>query len=503
MRAQSSETQTYLAIYYQGSISGGTSYITVGGETYSLSSSEGGIFCYMPALNTTTLVQSYSSPSYSPNYMNPYTVDNHLFLVQVWTGSTAWTTSYYEINPLSGSQIASAGGVNLDDSSWSNYAIVNNSVYYVVPLTYDVLSGWVGGELYVQQFGSSTHSYLLSSGNADNYGQLYSAGGMLFRIQIDTKTQVIDINQIDLATGKIARMQQLNLPTVNNITLSNWCWAADNSTFYIAGQYDENAQTPGIIYMDSFSLASFGTDNWTADSLTSDFWNSNIVYTDSLPTTGLHLSSMDACDGNVLIALMTAKGTYDYTLFNNTSGNATTVQLPAGAQTPQLLELTMTIPAFTLQSSDSSVNPGQVVTLSGSITPSAHGTVILYQSVNGSSFQEFANATLTNGTYSYDYTIPGVGNYTFMASFAGNGQLTPAQSSGVAVTSAQQPILTDSLLYIVAAVVVVAVIAVAVLFLFLRKRAASRTLPPPPSPQMPSPPPPPSRPMASKIPPFL
>lgn len=105
-----------------------------------------------------------------------------------------------------------------------------------------------------------------------------------------------------------------------------------------------------------------------------------------------------------------------------------------------------TTPTLTLKSSSSSITPGQSVTLSGTISPSASGTISLLESINGSAFQQIATPSLSNGAYSYSYTISQQGTYEFQTSFAGNSQLNPAQSStvtvAVGVTQPTTPTLT-------------------------------------------------------------
>ncbi|MDD1776100.1 MAG: carboxypeptidase-like regulatory domain-containing protein [Candidatus Methanomethylicus sp.] len=125
-------------------------------------------------------------------------------------------------------------------------------------------------------------------------------------------------------------------------------------------------------------------------------------------------------------------------------------------------------PTLTIQASSATVTPGQAVTLSGTITPSATGTVALWVAINGSAtFQNIANATLTSGAYTSQYTIAGPGTYQFKASFAGNEQVTAAQSTVASVISAQAAAGTDYTWYIIGGVAVVAIIALA--YFFMRK----------------------------------
>jgi hypothetical protein len=156
-----------------------------------------------------------------------------------------------------------------------------------------------------------------------------------------------------------------------------------------------------------------------------------------------------------------ALGTYQF--YATWAGDSVTTPANSTTTTISVTAVQMTTPTLTLQSSGASVTPGQAVTLSGTISPSASGTVTLSQSINGSAYQQIANVTLSNGAYSYQHTIPAAGTYMFRASFAGNSQLNPAQSSTVTVSSAQAA-ATDYTWYIVGGVVVIiAIIAAALL----------------------------------------
>jgi ATP-dependent Zn protease len=115
-----------------------------------------------------------------------------------------------------------------------------------------------------------------------------------------------------------------------------------------------------------------------------------------------------------------------------------------------------------------------MLTLSGAITPTTSGTIILSQSVNGSAFQQITTVNLTNGAYSYQYTISGAGTYVFHASFAGNGELNPAQSSAVTVNAVNAitttPATTNYTWYIIGAVIVIIIIIILIAYLMMRRK---------------------------------
>jgi peptide/nickel transport system substrate-binding protein len=95
---------------------------------------------------------------------------------------------------------------------------------------------------------------------------------------------------------------------------------------------------------------------------------------------------------------------------------------------------------LSVQSSATTVNVGSAVTISGSISPSRSGSVTISLSVNGSAFTTLTTVSLSNGGYTYSYTPSSAGTYQFKASWPGDDQYNPAQSSTTTVTaSTQQP----------------------------------------------------------------
>jgi outer membrane protein assembly factor BamB len=129
-----------------------------------------------------------------------------------------------------------------------------------------------------------------------------------------------------------------------------------------------------------------------------------------------------------------------------------------------------TTPILTLQSSDSKVNPGGQITLSGTISPSTSGTVSIYESVNGSAFTQIASPVLTDGAYSYQCTLSELGTYVFQTSFQGNVQYNATQSTLVSVSSATAG-GTNYTLYITIIVIIIAIIIIAAYYSMSRRKS--------------------------------
>jgi len=131
-------------------------------------------------------------------------------------------------------------------------------------------------------------------------------------------------------------------------------------------------------------------------------------------------------------------------------------------------------------SSKSITNPPEYkLTISGTISPAQSGTVTIYESVNGSGFNELSSVALTSGSYAYTSFAQAPGTYQFYASWSGNSQYNPAQSSTttlqVGSSSSSSPTSTSSstnyTLYIVGIVIVIIVIAIIYYLLVMRPKS--------------------------------
>lgn len=267
--AQATNSTEYFAVYYQAPTSSGSSYVTIGGQTIKIGQSNGATFCYIPDLNTTTLVpgSQYYSPSYSPNGIIPYTVDNRLFLIyeQLPQGGSNEQLfgSLTEVNPANGATLITIAGYDFYQPS--SFAVVDKSLYFVSGYSWNAFRlDYEGGQLCVVNLtsngGTLSEKQLLTSSDPNNNGTLVSAGGNLFRYQFADGNLTID--QIDLGTGKIAKGAQLFMPASpqpsTNATYSDWSFSADENTFYIAAVYTpgSNATSP-LIHLRTIPLKEF------------------------------------------------------------------------------------------------------------------------------------------------------------------------------------------------------------------------------------------------------
>lgn len=73
----------------------------LGTEFIQLESSSKLVVLFVPDNGESTVIVSYSSPSYAPNFKQPYTVDDHLYISGKFTNGGAMTNTEYDTADLS------------------------------------------------------------------------------------------------------------------------------------------------------------------------------------------------------------------------------------------------------------------------------------------------------------------------------------------------------------------------------------------------------------------
>ncbi len=211
-------------------------------------------------------------------------------------------------------QNAASVASNSDYSDWSRYAVVGSRLYYQTKRRSDVFArgGYSGGELMVNDLGSDGPAKtLLSHDDPDNYGSLHSAAGNLYRVNISEETHLVEINRIDLTTGKIAQVvTQVSVGNPDDFKSRNF--AVDKDAFYIAMQEKEAA----VVHL----LRLPWTDAKKGDP--------RLVFSQALEDERDGLLGLDADAGYVVLELSTwGKGSF--ILYDHNTGSATTVK-PGG-----------------------------------------------------------------------------------------------------------------------------------------------------------------------------
>ncbi|MEE8373921.1 MAG: PT domain-containing protein [Dehalococcoidia bacterium] len=306
-----------VAVYYQASLGGGTSYHTVEGQTLVMKGSGGGVFRYLTEQDDVTMVEDYVSPSYARNELHPYTIDGRLFLVQIWEGSA--TAEFQEFDPTGSTRLAGTTrlGHNSDYLSWSGYALVGNRLFYQTARSHDPFapSGYSGGQLMVRDLGSDARAKtLLSYDDPDNQGSLHAVGSNLYRIDFSEDYYLVQINRIDLTSGKVAKGLEFSIDLVidNWRDYVDWAVAGDQDAFYIAAK-DKIASAVNLWRL-----------SWS-DLEKGDVWNLALVHSQALEDERDGLLGLDADEGYVALELFTwGKGTF--ILYDHGTGTATTVK---------------------------------------------------------------------------------------------------------------------------------------------------------------------------------
>lgn len=103
-----------------------TSGAMLGTRFIQLESSSKSVVLYLPDTGESTVIVSYSSPSYAPNFKRPYTVDDHLYISGKFTNGGAMTITEYDTADLS----RAAEWGTQEDALDPGYAVAGGRVYF-------------------------------------------------------------------------------------------------------------------------------------------------------------------------------------------------------------------------------------------------------------------------------------------------------------------------------------------------------------------------------------
>jgi hypothetical protein len=123
---------------------------------------------------------------------------------------------------------------------------------------------------------------------------------------------------------------------------------------------------------------------------------------------------------------------------------------------------------ITIAASPSSINLGSSITISGGIGAMTPANIVLYQSVNGSSFTIATVMQAVNGSYQYTLTPLSSGAYQFKTFWAGNDQYYSVESAIASVAVASLPAPIDYTIYVIL-IIIVAIVVVAIIAYTRRK----------------------------------
>lgn len=103
-----------------------TSGAMIGTKFIQLESSSKSVLLYLPDTGETTVIDSYSSPSYAPHFKRPYTVDDRLYVSNKYTNGGQLTITEYDTADLSRESEWGTQSDALDPG----YAVAGGQVYY-------------------------------------------------------------------------------------------------------------------------------------------------------------------------------------------------------------------------------------------------------------------------------------------------------------------------------------------------------------------------------------
>jgi hypothetical protein len=103
-----------------------TSGTMLGTKFIQLESSSKSVVLYIPDTGESTVIVSYSSPSYAPNFKRPYTVDDRLYISGKFTNGGAMTITEYDTDDLS----RAAEWGTQEDALDPGYAVAGGRVYF-------------------------------------------------------------------------------------------------------------------------------------------------------------------------------------------------------------------------------------------------------------------------------------------------------------------------------------------------------------------------------------
>jgi hypothetical protein len=107
-------------------INDSTSGAMIGTKFIQLESSSKSVVLYLPDTGETTVINSYSSPSYAPHFKRPYTIDDRLYVSNKYTNGGKLTITEYDTADLSRESEWGTQSDALDPG----YAVAGGQVYF-------------------------------------------------------------------------------------------------------------------------------------------------------------------------------------------------------------------------------------------------------------------------------------------------------------------------------------------------------------------------------------
>lgn len=301
-----------IAVYFTAGTGSSREYMAEYDIT--LESSSGAVFRYLPASDDLSVVTRFTSASWAKRTAFPLTVDGRLFVID--HGRETFNSSGSELDPDSH---AALHGFRLARSSSriTDYAVIGDRFVWRSPRDWDVLAGHTGGDIYTKAFDGDRRR-VLDYGAPGNLGELHATDGRLYRITMNSDTDMVLIGTANPATGEMTELLQSY--ELAPLGARYWHFAVDGGSLWMAGTIvDEGSTTPRVVLY----RHRWGTDG------------AQPVYEGTLAEPG-GVASLDADAGRVLIGLI-GNGQESFIIYDSTTGEGTMYLLGISCNSAQIL----------------------------------------------------------------------------------------------------------------------------------------------------------------------
>jgi len=272
-----------------------------------LESSSKSVVLYLPGSGESTVMSSYTSPSYAPHFKRPYTVDDRLYISDKYTSGGAMTITEYATSDLS----RQAEWGTQTDALDPGYAVAGGQVYFKT----DTEQEWSMSRGFYNAPGdyiSSPFSDRWTSTKMEapelSFG-LVSGGDILYGAKFPSETDPITgVFTVDPTTGQPAERY------ITAFEVEDW----DD---YHPSSWRNVVIEDGIAYWAGFRS---GPATYTVEVLAADLTDPDVftVYEFEMPPSGKAIngfnSSIDADGGYVLIKPFYEMGDRSKVLIYNT-----------------------------------------------------------------------------------------------------------------------------------------------------------------------------------------
>ncbi len=219
----------------------------IGTASIKLETTSKSVVLYLPDSGGTTVINSYSSPSYAPHFKRPYTVEDNLYILDKYTDGSAMTISRYDNDDLSR---AAEWGTQTDTLD-PGYAVVGGQVYFKTGST----EQWSMSRGFYNEPGDYMTSPFNSRWDASELARLevgfalVSGGAKLYGARLPSEASPITgVFTVDPATGQGADtyITAFEVEDLNEYHGASWrnVVIADGMAYW-AG-FQETGSTPTI-----------------------------------------------------------------------------------------------------------------------------------------------------------------------------------------------------------------------------------------------------------------